>query len=117
VQVGDVGWCVASRADVTDRLAALESHAVSDSLGVAIEVPVHKDEALGRVGGVDHQATRFAAEELENATRRCRDDRRAAWRGDVDRIVLPRSAAARRVKGAAQLRGHDAGHRHNQAGG
>lgn len=96
------GRGVPRRADIADQFAALERHAVVHSGRVVIEMRVHQDETLRRVGRVDHQAAGHALEQLEQASLCGRKDRRRPRRHDVERFVASQAAGARSVETAAQ---------------
>src|SRR5258706_2696087 len=104
---------VAGAADVADHIAALQLFSFGHVGGVTVEVRVVIGEALAGVEMVDRQATRDAFEELRDLAVLHGDDRRAAGRRDIERLVRP-YAAAGLVERIGELRGGDAEHGNEQ---
>src|SRR3954463_10761874 len=68
MKVRSVRRCVSRRANVAEQLSAGECGTVAETRRVCVEMGVHENEFLRRVGGIDHQPAGFAGEQLENVT-------------------------------------------------
>src|SRR4051812_35597817 len=65
VEMRQVGWCVAGGPYGAEDLATLQRLPFGETVRVAVQMRVHQDEVLARVGGVHHVSSRLAVEQLE----------------------------------------------------
>src|SRR5437660_1782083 len=103
---------IAGDSHCADRVAALQHHALSQTLRVVVEVRVVVGKLLGRVELVYGEPASNAAKELDYATVPGSDDLRASRSRNVQRFVQVASASL--VVRISQVLLGDAHHRDSQ---
>src|SRR5436309_8972951 len=81
------GRRVAGRADVADYVAPPHAHPLANAVRVSVQMRVVIDERLVAIELIDGDAARTTDEELADRAVDSGDDRRAARREDVQRVM------------------------------